>query len=166
MTEDPNAPRAAIYDPTNDPVGAKMADDCLAAKAKAELPSETPLITLDDFYKAKMKTAEVISAEPHPKADRLLVLQIRVGDKTKQIVAGIRQHYGTHQGPPLTIEGHPEIKPLPSIVGKTIIIVDNLAPAKLRGIESNGMLLAVKTKDGDLRLLTVDGKVDSGLDVG
>lgn len=110
---------------------------------------QTGLIAYDDFAKADLRTAEIVAAEPHPNADRLMVLQLKVGEKTKQIVAGIRQHYT------------PE-----SLVGKTIIIVDNLQPTKLRGVESNGMLLAVKTPElGVLRLLTIDGPAQSGLKV-
>lgn len=147
----PNVAKPAIYDPQNDPEGAKKADEFLAKKAAenkpAEIvtawqdpaPEEVPLISIDDFSKVRLKTAQIISAALHPKADRLLVLQLQVGDKSKQIVAGIRQDY-----------------PLESLAGRTIIIVDNLKPTSLRGQESNGMLLAVRTPTG-LRLLTVDG---------
>jgi len=114
-------------------------------------PTDTGLITIDEFFKAKMVTATIMSAEPHPKADRLMVLQVQIGDSAayKQIVAGIRQHYTAEQ-----------------LVGKTIIVVNNLVPTKLRGVDSNGMLLAVRTPDGGLRLLTTDGPAGSGLEVG
>lgn len=124
----------------------------------AQAIEETPLITLDDFGKVKLRTAKVVSADIHPKADKLLILQVQVGDKTKQIVAGIRQHYAIDVGSATDSKL--------CIVGRTIIIVDNLKPATLRGQESNGMLLAVRTPDGGLRLLTTDGPADSGLPVG
>ncbi len=105
------------------------------------------MITIDDFAKVDLRTALVLAAEPHPNADRLLVLRIRLGEEERQLVAGIRQHYA------------PE-----ALVGKTIVVVANLQPAQLRGVESQGMLLAVR--DGDaVRVLTPDGPAGSGLRV-
>lgn len=105
------------------------------------------MITIDDFTKVDLRTAEVVSAEPHPNADRLLVLKVRLGEEERQIVAGIRGHYSAE-----------------SLVGKTIVVVANLAPAQLRGVESQGMLLAVR--DGDrVVVLTPDGAAGSGLRV-
>jgi methionyl-tRNA synthetase len=105
------------------------------------------MITIDDFANVDLRTAEVTAAEPHPNADRLLVLQLRLGEEERQIVAGIRGHY------------EPE-----ELVGKTIVVVANLQPVTLRGVESNGMLLAVK--DGDrVNVLTPDRASGSGLRV-
>ena len=109
---------------------------------------EPALISIDDFHKVKLVTGEVLSAVAHPKADRLLVLQVKIGDRTKQIVSGIRQYYPPEQ-----------------LIGKTIVVVDNLQPAKLRGEDSFGMLLAVSLPEGGLRLLTTDGLASSGLKV-
>jgi methionyl-tRNA synthetase len=106
------------------------------------------MLSFDDFKKMKLVTAEVLSAAAHPRADKLVILQIKVGERTKQIVAGIRQWYPPEQ-----------------LVGKTIIVVDNLQPAKLRGEVSNGMLLAVTLPEGGLRLLTTDGPAPSGAPV-
>ena len=106
------------------------------------------LLTFDEFKKMKLVTAEVLSAVAHPKADRLVIMQIKVGERTKQIVAGIRQWYPPEQ-----------------LVGKTVIVVDNLQPVKLRGEESNGMLLAATLSDGGLRLVTTDGPAPSGTPV-
>lgn len=111
-------------------------------------PPGVALISIDDFGKVKLATAEVVSAEPHPKADRLLILNLKVGEKTKRIVSGIREFYSPEQ-----------------MVGKTIVIVDNLQPAKLRGEVSEGMLLAVRLPEGGLRLLTTDAPAPSGLSV-
>jgi methionyl-tRNA synthetase len=95
-------------------------------------------ITYDDFAKLELRVAKVLEARPHPNADKLMLLQIDVGDVQKQIVAGIRQHYTPEQ-----------------LVGKTIVVVNNLAPALLRGETSNGMLLAA-TSGEKVILLTVD----------
>jgi methionyl-tRNA synthetase len=105
------------------------------------------MISIDDFTKVELRTAEVLEAAPHPDADRLLVLQLALGEERRQIVAGIREHYA------------PE-----SMVGKTVVVVANLQPVKLRGVESQGMLLAVK--DGErVVVLTPDAGVSSGLRV-
>jgi methionine--tRNA ligase beta chain len=82
-------------------------------------------IRYDDFAKLDLRIARVVEARPHPNADKLLLLRIDVGDETKQIVAGIRQHYV------------PE-----DLVGRLIVVVNNLEPALLRGEASEGMLLA------------------------
>ena len=91
---------------------------------------ETKMISIEDFRKIELKIATVKSAEPHPNADRLLVLQVDLGSEQRQICAGIKDHYA------------PE-----DLVGKQIVIVANLETAKLRGMESQGMLLAAS--DGD-----------------
>ena len=83
------------------------------------------MITIDDFAKLELRVAKVISAEAHPNADKLIVMQIDLGDEQRQIVAGLRQYYA------------PE-----DMVGRSLVIVANLQPAVLRGVESNGMLLA------------------------
>ena len=108
----------------------------------------TEVLTFAEFQRMKLLTAEVLSAVAHPRADKLVIMQIKVGERTKQIVAGIREFYAPEQ-----------------LVGKTVIIVDNLQPRKLRGEESCGMLLAVSTPGGGLRLLTTDGPAPSGLPV-
>ena len=95
-------------------------------------------ITYEDFAKVELKVAKVLEARPHPNADRLMLLQVDAGGEPKQIVAGIRQHYTPEQ-----------------LVGKLIIIVDNLAPAMLRGESSQGMLLAASS-DAKVILLTPD----------
>ena len=111
-------------------------------------PEGVALIKFDEFQKVHLRTAEILEAADHPKADRLTVLKIKVGEKTKQIVAGIRQFYPSEQ-----------------LVGRTIVIVDNLEPARLRGETSEGMLLAVRLPEGGLRLLQPDGPAPSGLEV-
>lgn len=95
-------------------------------------------ITYEDFSKLELRVAKVLEARPHPNADKLLLLQIDVGDAQKQIVAGIRQHYSPEE-----------------LVGKRIVVVNNLEPAMLRGESSNGMLLAA-TSGEKVVLLTPD----------
>lgn len=91
-----------------------------------------PIITYEDFAKLDLRIATIVSAEPHPNADRLLKLQVDLGGEKRQICAGIKQYYD-----PATL------------VGKQIVVVANLAPRTIRGEVSNGMLLAASAKDGD-----------------
>ena len=94
------------------------------------------LITIDDFKKIKLVTAKIIHAEAIPKSEKLVKLQVDTGTEKRQILAGIAKHYT------------PE-----DLLGKTIVIVANLAPAKLMGHESQGMLLAANSADGSLSLI-------------
>lgn len=109
---------------------------------KAE--SKDNLITIDDFAKVELRTADIVSAEPVPKADRLLKLQISIGGEKRQIVAGIAEYYKPEE-----------------LVGRQVVVVCNLQPVKLRGIESQGMLLAAK-KGKKLALLMPDKELPSG----
>lgn len=93
--------------------------------------SEMPdVISIDDFAKVKLRVGRVLEAQAHPNADKLLVLKVDIGGEVRQICAGIRAYYS------------PE-----SLVGKNIIVVANLAPRMMRGVESQGMLLAASTPD-------------------
>jgi methionyl-tRNA synthetase len=96
-------------------------------------------IPYEDFAKLELRIAKVLEARPHPNADKLLLLQIDVGDCQKQIVAGIRQHYTPEQ-----------------LVGKLIVVVNNLAPAMIRGETSNGMLLAATSGEKVIVLAPAD----------
>lgn len=108
----------------------------------------TKRLTPEAFSRVKLRTAQVVAAVAHPRADKLLVLKIRLGKEERQIVAGIRGHYTPEE-----------------LIGKTIIVVANLEPASLRGVESQGMLLAVRRGDGKLALLIPDRPCASGLSV-
>ncbi len=88
-------------------------------------PTNTNTIIYDDFAKIELRVATVIDCQPHPNADKLLVLQIDLGTEKRQICAGLRQHYQPEQ-----------------LVGKQVVVVANLAPRTMRGEVSNGMLLA------------------------
>jgi len=103
-----------------------------------------PEITYDDFSKLDLRVATVLSAREHPNADKLLLLQIKVGEQQKQIVAGIRGHYTPEE-----------------LVGRQIIVVDNLQEVVIRGEESNGMLLAASDGD-DVVLLRPDRECAAG----
>lgn len=91
-------------------------------------PPET--ITFDDFTKLDLRVAKVLEAREHPNADRLLVLKIDIGTEERQLVAGLKGYY------------QPE-----DLVGRLIVVVKNLAPRKMRGEESQGMLLAASDEE-------------------
>lgn len=103
-----------------------------------------PEITYDDFAKIDLRVATVLAARPHPNADKLMLLQIKVGEVEKQIVAGIRLHYTPEQ-----------------LVGRQIVVVNNLQEAVLRGEESHGMLLAASDANGVV-LLRPDRECEVG----
>lgn len=109
---------------------------------------EEGLISIDEFGKLELRTAKVVGCERHPNADKLLVLQVDLGAEQRQIVAGIASRYAPEQ-----------------LIGKTIVVVANLAPAKLRGLESQGMLLAATGPDGLPTVLSVDGDMPPGAKV-
>ncbi len=100
-----------------------------------------------DFAKSQFRTARILSAEKIEGADKLLKLQVEMGNEKRQIVAGIAQHYAPTDLP-----------------GKTVLIVANLKPTKIRGVESNGMLLAA-AHGTTMRLVTIDGDLPSGAGV-
>ncbi len=110
-----------------------------------------PTIAFDDFIKLDLRVAKVLSAEEHPNADKLLVLKIDLGGEERQLIAGLK----------------PYMEP-GSLVGKTIIVVVNLEPRKMRGLESQGMLLAASHTEDDQRkvtVLTTDGPVPAGAEI-
>lgn len=96
---------------------------------------ETSKITIDDFKKLQFRVGKVLEVQMHPKADRLYVMKVDLGTETRQVVAGIRAFY-------------PDPR---ALVGRNVVVVANLQPAMLRGVESQGMILAA-TKE-------VEGKV-------
>jgi methionyl-tRNA synthetase len=95
-------------------------------------PAEKQFITIDDVMKVELRVAEIKVAERIPKSDKLLRLEVDLGTETRQILAGIAEHYA------------PE-----TLIGRRVIIVANLAPRKMRGLESQGMLLAASLGDAD-----------------
>ena len=97
-------------------------------------------ITIDDFAKIDLRVATVVAAERVPKTDKLIKLQVKIGNEERTIVSGIAQHY------------EPE-----TLIGKNVIVIANLKPAKLRGIESRGMVLAASDGEGNLVLADAPG---------
>ena len=104
--------------------------------------------TLDDFKKIELRVAQILDVEEIIGADKIWKLTIKVGDQQKTIVAGIKKFYDKQ-----------------SLIGQSIVVVNNLAPAVIRGVESNGMLLAAK--DGEhLTLVSPQQAIPSGSTVG
>jgi methionyl-tRNA synthetase len=106
--------------------------------------TDKPKISYEDFAKLDIRVATVVAAREHPNADKLLLLQVRLGDRERQLVAGIRGNY-----------------PPAALVGTQIIVLANLEPALLRGEESEGMLLAASDDSGVI-LLRPDRACASG----
>ena len=106
------------------------------------------MISYNDFKKVELKVGTVKSAEQHPDADKLLVLKVDIGEEERQLVAGLKKYYDPEQ-----------------LVGKRVIIVANLEPAKLRGLESQGMVLAAEDDEDNVCLLTTDKEIKNGSEV-
>lgn len=104
-------------------------------------------ISIEDFTKVELKVGTIISAEKHPKANRLLVEQIDLGDETRQIVSGIAKSFKPEE-----------------VVGKKVVVVTNLKPVKLRGVESQGMILCASTED-DLDIVSIAKDLPNGTKV-
>lgn len=117
--------------------------EALKAEAKKEAKPAAAAageISIDDFAKIDLRVATVIAAERVPKTDKLIKLQVKIRDEERTIVSGIAQHY------------EPE-----NLIGKNVIVIANLKPAKLRGIESRGMVLAASDGEGNLVLADAPG---------
>ncbi len=106
-------------------------------------------VTYEDFAKLDLKTAQITSAEKIEGSDKLLKLFVKIGGEERTIVAGIAKSYSAEE-----------------LVGKTIIVVANLAPRKLKGVESQGMLLAAGEDVTELNLLTTDKSSIDGVKIG
>lgn len=119
-----------------------------ATVSPAGKPEAPALISLETFRQIDLRVAEVLAAERVPKADKLLRLKVQVGAEERQLVAGIAQHYA------------PE-----SLIGRKVVIVANLEPATIRGLESQGMILAASTEDGTLSLIAPEREIASGAKV-
>jgi methionine--tRNA ligase beta chain len=117
------------------------------ASVKDETVKDNEMISIDEFAKIKLKTAKVIAAEAVPKSKKLLKLQVKIGEEQKQILAGVAEHY------------KPE-----DLINKTIVVVANLRPAKLMGLDSEGMMLCASTVD-KLFFITPNEEIDDGAEV-
>jgi len=104
-------------------------------------------ITIEDFEKLDLRVGKVLEAQKVENADKLLKLKIEVGNEVRQVVSGIAKYYSPEE-----------------LKGKYVVLVANLKPVKLRGIESQGMILAA-SDDKDLVLVTIDKEINSGTKV-
>ena len=107
-----------------------------------------PEITFDDFEKMQFQVGEIIACEEVPKSKKLLCSQVKIGSQVKQIVSGIKQHYSAEE-----------------MVGKKVMVLVNLKPAKLAGVLSEGMLLCAEDADGNLALLTPEKDMPAGAEI-
>ncbi len=106
------------------------------------------MLTIEEFSRVDLRVGTVVAAHNHPHADRLLVLHVDLGSEERQIVAGIRAHYTPEE-----------------LVGRQIVVVANLQPAMLRGVESQGMLLAASDDEGHLAIVTPERRIRPGAQV-
>ena len=123
--------------------GVQSADGA-AGKDGGKTDGSSGFITIEDFTKLDLRVAKVLEAEKIEGSDKLLKLRLQVGSETRQVVSGIAKHY--------TAE---------SLIGKSVILVANLKPARLRGVESQGMILAA-SDNNSLVIATLDGEISSG----
>ena len=107
-----------------------------------------PEITFDDFSKLQFQVGEIIACEPVKKSKKLLCSQVKIGSQVKQIVSGIKAHYTPEE-----------------MVGKKVMVVVNLKPAKLAGVLSEGMLLCAEDADGNLSLMVPEKNMPSGAEI-
>ena len=119
-----------------------------AAEIKKATNMSKAEIVYDDFAKLELKTGTVTACEKVAKADKLLKLEVDLGMEKRTIVSGIAQHYTPEE-----------------MVGKQVIVVTNLAPRKMKGIESQGMILTAEDSDGKLQLLKPENPVSPGSNV-
>lgn len=115
---------------------------------KTTVAEDTPYIGIEDFSKVELRIGEVIQCEKVEGADKLLKSQIKIGDEVRQIVSGIAKHYSPEE-----------------MIGKKVIVVTNLKPVKLRGVLSEGMILAASDQEGNLVLASTDQDIASGAQV-
>jgi methionyl-tRNA synthetase len=124
---------------------ATKAAEQAAKKEKAPAQDVAAPIEFDDFTKVDLRVGKVLVVEDHPKADRLFRCEVDLGEeKPRQILAGLKEHFTADD-----------------LRGRQVVVVANLKPRKIRGLESHGMMLALKTADG-MEMLTASGEVPAG----
>ena len=135
-------------------------DAMYAARKAAEPAEDTPEdeavidmepkeeITFDEFGKMQFQVGEIISCEPVKKSKKLLCSQVKIGSQVKQIVSGIKKHYSPEE-----------------MVGKKVMVLVNLKPAKLAGVLSEGMLLCAENEEGELSLMVPEKDMPSGAEI-
>ena len=132
-----------LHPPVEDEADSTAGDD--AAVIDLELKPE---ITFEDFGKMQFQVGEIIACEAVPKSKKLLCSQVKVGSQVKQIVSGIKAHYTPEE-----------------MVGKKVMVLTNLKPAKLAGVVSEGMLLCAEDADGNLALVTPEREMPAGAEI-
>ena len=148
--EDVEAEIAKLHpaQPQEAPVEEKSADAAeSAAEGSAEMEKK-PEVSIDDFAKLQIQVGEVISCEAVKKSRKLLCSQVKIGSETRQILSGIKQWYSPEE-----------------MVGKKVLVITNLKPAKLAGMMSEGMILCAEDAQGRLSLVRPEGEVDCGAEV-
>ena len=105
-------------------------------------------VSYDDFAKLQFQVGEILSCEAVPKADKLLCSQVKIGSQVRQIVSGIKAHYSAEE-----------------MVGKRVMVVTNLKPAKLAGVLSEGMILCAEDADGNLSLMVPEKEMPAGAEI-
>ena len=114
-------------------------------ETKEDKQEAKDIITIDDFERMDLRVAKVVEVQKVEKTDKLLKLTLDLGGESRQVVSGIAEYYAPEE-----------------LIGKTVILIANLKPVKLRGILSEGMILAAEDKDGNLALVTVDQEIANG----
>ena len=132
---------AAAAAETAKPAEEAAEDDGIDLEPKAE-------ITYDDFAKLQFQIGEIVKCEAVPKSKKLLCSQVKIGTKTRQIVSGIKAHYSPEE-----------------MVGKKVMVVTNLKPAKLAGVVSEGMILCAEDTEGNLSLMVPEKKMPAGAEI-
>jgi methionyl-tRNA synthetase len=132
-------------EPAPEPV---KAEPVKAEAPKAEEHEAPKEIGIDDFLKVSLRTAKVLACEKVQGSDKLLKSTLEVGGETRTVLSGIAQYYTPEE-----------------MVGKTVVLVANLAPRKMRGVMSQGMLLCAADENGKLKLATIEGGFESGMEI-
>ena len=135
----PSAPKAEADE--NGKTEGAASEEVIDIEAKPE-------ITFEDFGKMQFQVGEIIACEAVPKSKKLLCSQVRIGSQVKQIVSGIRKHYSPEE-----------------MVGKKVMVLVNLKPAKLAGVLSEGMLLCAEDAEGNLALVTPEREMPAGAEI-
>jgi methionyl-tRNA synthetase len=138
ITEQHDATHPATDDLPTTPIASEQSVPSVSSVLSLSTATDSePQITIDDFAKVELRVAQILVAERIPKADKLLRLEVDLGYEKRQILSGIAEWYTPEE-----------------LLGRRIVVITNLAPRKMRGLESHGMLLAASTEGGKPHLAT------------
>lgn len=132
-----------LHPPVEDEADSTAGDDAAVIDLEPK-----PEITFEDFGKMQFQVGEIIACEEVPKSKKLLCSQVRIGSQVKQIVSGIKKHYSAEE-----------------MVGKKVMVLVNLKPAKLAGVLSEGMLLCAEDENGELSLMVPEKEMPNGAEI-